>query len=120
MTIKQCYELFNGDFDDVLERMMRESLVEKFTLKFLDDPSYDNLCEAISQQNREDAFRAAHTIKGVCQNLSFTKLYQSSNLLTQELRNGWGSDTENLFAQVQKDYAEMIDAIKQYKAQLQQ
>lgn len=118
MTVKECYAIFGGDYEDVLSRMMRESLVEKFVLKFIDDPSYDNLCKAMAEKNQQDAFRAAHTIKGVCQNLGFTKLYTSSNLLTQEMRNGWGSNAETLFAQVQRDYGDTVEAVKQYKSQL--
>lgn len=118
MTVKECYEIFVGDYDDVLQRMMKESLVQKFVLKFLDDPSYSNLCAAIAQKNQQEAFRAAHTIKGICQNLGFTRLYESSQLLTQELRNSWGDNTEKLFFQLQKDYSVTADAIKKYKSEL--
>ena len=36
------------------------------------------------------AFRAAHTIKGICLNLGFDKLYQASSDITEQLR---GKDT---------------------------
>ncbi len=38
--------------------------IKKFVLKFLDDNSYANLKEAIAAGNVEEAFRAAHTLKG--------------------------------------------------------
>ena len=72
MTLRQCYALLDGDYEGVLGRMRKESLVEKFVLKFLNDPSMDALRQGIAAKDRETAFRAAHTIKGVAQNLGFT------------------------------------------------
>ena len=40
--------------------------------------------------NYEDAFRSAHTLKGVCQNLFFDCLYEVSNELTELLRDRTG------------------------------
>ena len=33
----------------------------------------------MENKNYEDAFRSAHTLKGVCQNLSFDRLYEVSD-----------------------------------------
>ena len=49
-------------------------LIQRFTLKFLEDQSYLQLKQALENKNYEDAFRSAHTLKGVCQNLSFDRL----------------------------------------------
>ena len=38
----------------------------------------------------EGAFRGAHTLKGVCQNLSFDRLYEVSHELTELLRDRTG------------------------------
>ena len=56
--------------------------------KFLDDGSYQELVNALKEGRDEDAFRAAHTLKGVCQNLSFTSLYEPSQTITEALRGG--------------------------------
>ena len=63
--------------------------------------------------NYEEAFRAAHTIMGVCQNLSFTKLYESSHLLTENLRAGYGADTDELVQRVEADYHQTMAAIEE-------
>ena len=81
MTLQECYTALGGDYDEVLGRLRSESLVQKFVLKFPADPSYDMLQTALAAQDWAEAFRGAHTIKGVCQNLSFTTLYRSSSLL---------------------------------------
>ena len=59
MTVKECYESMEADFEGVIGRMGSEEMVKRFALKFLDDPSYSNLEKAIQEQNAEEAFRAA-------------------------------------------------------------
>ena len=78
MTIRECYGELGLDFDAVLSRLVNEKLVQKFALKFLDDPSFQNLKDALDSKDVETAFRAAHTLKGVCLNLGFDNLYPSS------------------------------------------
>ena len=70
MTLQECYAAMGGNYEDVIGRLRSERLVQKFVLKFLDDGSYSLLCQSLEEKNYEEAFRAAHTIKGVCQNLS--------------------------------------------------
>lgn len=118
MSLQACYAALEGNYDDVIGRLRTERLVQKFVLKFLNDPSYSNLCNSLEEKNYEEAFRAAHTIKGVCQNLSFTKLYQSSQLLTEALRNGYSPEVDGLFAQVTADYNQTADAIRAFEAEL--
>lgn len=90
MTIQECYKAIGGNYEDVLRRLHNEALIQKFTLKFLEDPSYLQLKQALKDKNYEDAFRSAHTLKGVCQNLSFDHLYEVSNELTELLRDRTG------------------------------
>ena len=79
MTIQECYEAIGGNYEDVLRRLRSEVLIRKFTLKFLEDQSYSLLKQALGDNNYEEAFRGAHTLKGVCQNLSFDRLYEVSD-----------------------------------------
>ena len=67
MTLKECYEALEGDYEGVVARLRSEKMVQKFVLKFLNDKSYELLEASLKEENYEDAFRAAHTIKGVCQ-----------------------------------------------------
>ena len=115
MTIQECYAQLQGDYEDVLARLRTDRLVQKFMLKFLDDPSYDALCAAMAAHDREEAFRAAHTIKGVCQNLGFTRLYASSAALCDALRECWSDDAEPLAQTVAEDYRRTVDAIRQFR-----
>ena len=58
MTIRECYGELGLDFDAVLSRLVNEKLVQKFALKFLDDPSFQNLKDALDSKDVETAFRA--------------------------------------------------------------
>ncbi len=118
MTLKECYSII-GDYNDVMKRLPRETMVIKFIFRFLDDKSYSQLITALETDDYKSAFMAAHTIKGLCQNLSFTKLYESSHLLTEALR----SETPDkalinaLAEQVGEDYKTTVNTINTFKAE---
>ncbi len=117
MTIQECYKAMGADYDDVLSRLHSERLVQKFVLKFLDDESYALLSDSMANGDLESAFRASHTIKGVCQNLGLTGLEQSSRDLTEALRARNAERAAELFEQVKVDYETTINAIRTYKEQ---
>lgn len=96
-----------GDYDDVMSRLRTDDRIKKFLLKVLDDPSFTTLCNALEKKDLEEAFRAAHTLKGVCKNMSLTNLAYSSSNLTEALRGRqtYGEDINELFKKVKKDYA---------------
>ena len=114
MTLQQCYQALGGDYDDVLGRLRSERLVQKFVLKFLDDGSYRLLLDSIAAGDAQEAFRAAHTIKGMCQNLSFTLLANSVSELTDCLRKGSLEGHEQYLPKVQEDYEKSVAAIKEF------
>ncbi len=115
MTLQECYAALEGDYQGVLGRLTSERMVQKFVLKFLNDGSYDLLVRSMEEENYPEAFRAAHTIKGVCQNLDFTRLYRSSNQLSEALRNGFTPEAPALVEQVKSDYAQTISAIRAFQ-----
>ena len=117
MTLKECYDALGGDYDEAMGRLRSERLVQKFVLKFLDDGSYGLLCASLEAGNRGEAFRATHTIKGVCANLAFNTLLASSEELTEALRDGKPAQPgeEGLVAQVKEDYQRTIQAIQAFQ-----
>ena len=88
MTFRECYEEFGLYFDAVLSRLINERLVQKFALKFLDDPSFGQLETALADKDAETAFRAAHTLKGICLNLGFSQLIEDVVNISEILRAG--------------------------------
>lgn len=113
MTLKECYAALGGDYDEVMGRLRSERLVQKFVLKFLNDGSYQLLLDSLAAGDREEAFRAAHTIKGVCANLAFNDLLASSEQLTEALRDAKPPEPgeEELLARVRANYDRVYQAI---------
>lgn len=120
MTLKECYAAFGGDYEGVMSRLPSEKFVQKFVLKFVNDGSYDLLLRSMEAGDYAEAFRAAHTIKGVCQNLDFTPLYRSSSELSEALRNGYTPEAPALVEQVKADYQRTLEAIRTYQASIGQ
>lgn len=86
--------------------------VRRFALKFLQDDSFPNLKKALEEKDAPTAFRAAHTLKGVCQNLGFDALYVPSSALTEALRGGSLDGADELFPPVEKEYQRVVEALK--------
>lgn len=67
------------------------------------------------KKDYDEALRAVHTLKGICQNLSFTRLLESSSLVTKALKESdWDAAADGM-PQLAKDYHETIDAIAELK-----
>ncbi len=115
MTLQECYTALGGNYDDAISRLRSERLVTKFVVKFLDDDSCALLLRSMDEKNYEEAFRAAHTIKGVCQNLSFTNLYEVSNRLNEALRNGPTPEAPGLVEEVKAEYDKTVSAIRAFQ-----
>lgn len=117
MEIKACYEQFGGDYDGVLARMLSEERIMRFSQKFLKDDCYAKLTEAVENDRCEDAFRAAHTLKGICGNLGYTGMFQVLTRMCEELRGKTSfRDRERvleLTAQVTAEYDRIVTAIGQ-------
>lgn len=96
MTLKECYDALGGNYEDTVRRLYNEKLVEKFLFKFEEDPSFENLKKALEEEDLETAFRAAHTLKGVAQNMGFDNLAEQVE-------------------EVCKDYNKIRETITEYK-----
>lgn len=116
MTIEQCYQEMGGSYAEVCGRLPSQRLVEKFVRKFLDDQSYAELIAAMAAGDHDVAFRAAHTLKGVAANLSFTKLRDSASELTELLRapaDTIPAKAGPMLETVTRDYEATVAAIRQ-------
>lgn len=119
MDLKECYMKLGGDFEGVMGRLRREPLVEKFLLKFLDDKSFELFETSMRGQDYTEALRGVHTLKGVCSNLSFTKLYESSSKITAALKENDYDKAADMAPQLSEDYYQIIHAIEEYKGSME-
>ncbi|MCI8341297.1 MAG: Hpt domain-containing protein [Eggerthellaceae bacterium] len=86
MSLETCYAALGGDLEGVRGRMLNDERVVKFIGIFAEDPCYGNLRAALDDGNLPEAFRAAHTLKGISRDLGFTPLCEVSSTLADVLR----------------------------------
>ena len=119
MTIQECYRQLGGDFAQARKRLPSEALISRFIVRFPDDGSFASLRAAMEAGDRDKAFRAAHTLKGVSGSLSLNRLFSSVSRLTEILRpeaEEMPAGAHALFEEVQRDYCLAVQAIRSYSA----
>ena len=118
--MREAYEKIGANYDDACARLMGEETLARFALKFLDDESMDKLEPAMAAGDAEGAFMAAHTLKGVSQNLGFDNLYEPAVVVTEALRGADAVDgaREGMHA-LQQQYAGTMSALAEASAMMQ-
>ena len=66
-------------------------------------------------RTQKAAFRAAHTLKGVCLNLGFDRLYEVSSALTEMLRDGVMDGSDDMLRQVEERYDQTVAVLREFK-----
>lgn len=100
------------DVDGALERFMgSEALLVRFLGKFPDDPNFSALEAAIAAGDCDAAFTAAHTLKGVCGNLSMTALFDTVSRQTELLRSGDLAAAAGMMDTLRSQYQTVCSAI---------
>ena len=104
MTTREFYESIGASYDSVLVRFGSEKMITKFAKRFADDTT-------LEEKNAKEAFRMAHTLKGICSNLGFDELYKASYDLTEDLRDGELSGYEQDYEKVCEKYKIVYDTV---------
>ncbi len=114
MPIKDAYDKLGADYDDVLRRLMNDSLVSRFATKFLEEESFEKLRGALAAGDAKEAFMAAHSLKGVVQNLGFSNMFDSVIEITETLRAGSLEGTQAMFEKVETEYKRTVEALREF------
>ena len=100
------------DTEDALARFMgNEALMMKFLLRFPQDPSFQQLKEALARGDAAQAFAAAHTFKGVAGNLSMKALFQQASPVVEDLRRGDLASAEGKMEALEERYRQTLKAL---------
>ena len=109
MSLEIAYAAMGGDLETVRGRLLTDERIEKFAKIFLQDTSMQTL--------ESEAYRGAHTLKGVSRDLGFTPLFEAAAALSDALRlddAGVPANMEavpELMPAVRDAYATVVDAI---------
>ena len=115
MDLKEMYEEIGGNYTEAKSRLMNDALIEKFALKYETDDTFEELKQAVLENDIEKSFRAAHTLKGVAANLSFTELAKAASALTEQLRPLKDRADADLYAKVIRRQEKVIKSIEEFK-----
>lgn len=110
--LNEFYQEIGGDYADIAKRIPDDEMILRFLAKFRQDESYQNLKAALSNEDYTAAFFAVHTLKGVAQNLSFSKLSKVASELTEALRDHPAPPPEALVLAVDREYAAVHSAME--------
>lgn len=86
-NFKAALEGMGMDVDNTVKRFMgNETLYLKFLNKFQTDQSIASIQQNLADQNAEETFKSAHTLKGVAANLGLDPIAQYASEITELLR----------------------------------
>lgn len=113
--IETLYQIAGGDYAGVIGRLRTNDRVAKFVTMFADDASYSNLVNNMADENWDEAFRAAHTLKGVSRDMGFIDLSDYASEITEALRASDIDRAKVLLPTVQEEYKKVADAIAMFR-----
>ena len=112
MTAKDVYANLGEDYDEVLSRLMSEERITKYLKKFVVEDYTTKMKESIASKNWEEAFRIAHSLKGMGMNMGTAKLYNSCETLCDALRTGEPTvDITDMVSLVSAEYAKIVEQV---------
>ena len=101
---------------NVSEGMQRLSLdkatYERLLVTFIDDNSFNLMCQAIEEKNATSAHLHAHSLKGISSNLSLAKLYLAICPMVTILMQGSFEQVDALMPQVDEAYQLVMNALQ--------
>lgn len=110
MTLQECYAIV-GNYAVVKSRLMNDRLIQRFLVKFLEDPCYSELERCLAEGDYSEAFRMARTLKGVSANLGLTRLERRSGAVEEKLRPLRPCDLGAEMSALGEEYDKVIAAI---------
>lgn len=108
--LSDFYKTVGGDLDDVIDRLEDIDMVRSNLLLFSEDTSYTELLQCLYDNDIKGAFRAAHTLKGICYTFGIRRLGDSASAICEELRLGVPPSRE-MTERLTEEYRRTADAI---------
>ncbi len=110
--LEEFYRRVGADADEVVRRLgVGEELVVCFALRYREDDTFERLAAALDADDTEEAFRAAHTLKGSSGTLGFERLYRKASDMTEILRRGELERAKDSLPVLEEEYDNVIAAL---------
>lgn len=122
MTLQELYREIGGDYEQALQVLRVDKLLDKHIRKLPKNGVVEGLLSAGETKDPKTLFEAAHAVKGLCANLGLTELSKNASEIADEFREGSTrklSDAEvsERIDRIRILYRKAADGIARYEAQ---
>jgi len=113
MTVKEFYTAIGASYDEAMSRLMNDDFAKRMLSRFPADQSYAKLAASMEGTDTDDAFTQAHTLKGLCANLSLGRLSDRVAAITELLRGGDMDAARAMMPEVTEAYEETLKLLQE-------
>lgn len=104
------------DYTEALDRMDGDGdFYKTLAMKYLTNDNYVSLVAAMEVKDFDEAYKAAHALKGISGNLSFKELFTSSAEISNALFQGEYQAAEKLLPTVTKDNEKVLEGLEKWQ-----
>lgn len=123
MTLQELYASVDGDYAQAKATMEMDQLIAHCIRIFRESDPGAALAAAGEDPDAQRIFEAAHSMKGVCGNLGFTRLAGLAGEITEEFRPGnprrfSDAEIKEKINETDRLYLDTIAKIDQYLAEV--
>lgn len=116
-NLRAALSSYGIDYDDAMDRFGGNAeLFFRLARKYLDGDNYARLVSAMEMHDFDEAYRQAHSLKGVAGNLSFTKLYNIAAEIASNLREGEYVTAESYLPDAEAAHERIVEALGKLEA----
>ena len=103
------------DGNSLLERLIgNKDLIDILFQKFINDQNFNNLTQAIKKKDVKEIYNASHNLKGLCSNLSITKLSFLFSKQVDFIKNDHINEAIEMMPSICDEYYLTINNLKNY------
>lgn len=111
--------LCETDVEGALQRFSGdEELYVQLIFTFPNDPTMNNLQTALEARAWDDAFTAAHALKGLAGNMGFIPLFHAAAEMVLLIRSGRVGELDESKKEVRRCYNKVIAAISEHESSM--
>ncbi|MBR3251379.1 MAG: Hpt domain-containing protein [Erysipelotrichaceae bacterium] len=122
MTLKELYEKIDGNYEQAVNVLRVEKLIDKHVRRICESEVVTKLINAKEELDPTALFESGHAMKGVCANLGLSRLSELASMIAEEYRPGnerkmSDEEVREIIGKIEELYSKTCEAIKEYQNQ---
>lgn len=112
MLLEDLYEELNLDISVVIHRFAENrNLLELYIKKFVNEPTFHKLEEAVKAGDYKEMEGQSHALKGVTANFGFEQLFQACSDMVLHIRSEKYEEVDHDFEKIKTEYEKITSLI---------